>query len=239
MDQSLWEVAKGNVALWVILACSVVSLAVALERLAAMWGFLDRARTLADTVNRCISRGATAEARTACERSKSAVADVFLVGFERQGRAADEQVDSAVERARTRMNLEFRRRLWVLGTVGAVAPFVGLYGTVVGIMRSFHQLKDVAGENQLKVVGPGISEALITTAAGILVAVLAVAIYNWLSAHMNRVALEVKLLVEEFLEALHDKRPGEGKDGPYRSTSSPKLAEKEAVGDGARESSGG
>src|SRR5215813_6825619 len=101
MNLSFWKVLEtSGVAMWVIIALSILAIAVACERLAAMWRFMDRARTLADTVNRCVSRGALAEGRTACERSKSPLADVFLVGFERKGRSSDDATEQAVDRAR-------------------------------------------------------------------------------------------------------------------------------------------
>src|SRR5687767_13828413 len=106
MDLSFWEVIKtGGIAMYIIAALSVLAIAVAIERAAALWSFLDRARNLADTVNRCLGRGALAEARAACERSKSPLADVFLVGFERLGRSTVERLESAVDRARQRITL--------------------------------------------------------------------------------------------------------------------------------------
>src|SRR5262249_59066519 len=92
------------------------------------------ARRLGETVSRCLSRGALDEAGSACERSPSPIADVFLVGYERPGRAKPEHVATAVHRERLRVNQDLRTRLWMLGTVGATAPFVGLFGTVVGII---------------------------------------------------------------------------------------------------------
>lgn len=215
MNLSFWKVLEtGGVAMWVIVALSVLAVAVAGERFVALWRFLDRARTLADTVNRCLGRGAVAEARAACERSKSPLADVFLVGFERHGRSGEAVVDQAVDRARQRASLEMKSRLWILGTIGATAPFVGLYGTVVGIMAAFRSIAEHGGGG-FTVVSQGISEALITTAAGIAVAVEAVAIYNYFNQRLSRIAVEIKLLVEEFLEAL---KGGEAADGPRKAT---------------------
>jgi biopolymer transport protein ExbB/TolQ len=207
---------QGGVTMWVIIALSIVAVAVAAERLAAMWNFMDRARVLADTVNRCLSRGAIAEGRTACERSKSPLADVLLVGFERHGRSSEGAVEAAVDRARLRMNIEMKNRLWILGTIGATAPFLGLFGTVIGIMAAFNALGEHAGGG-LNVVAPGIADALITTALGIAVAVEAVIIYNFFNQRIARQATELKLLIEEFLEFLK----GENKE----------------VADGARQSS--
>ena len=100
-----------------------------------------------------------------------------------------------------------KRNLWILGTIGAVTPFVGLFGTVAGIMRSFKDLGlDVAagGTGGTVAVMTGISEALIATAAGILVAVDAVVLYNYFQARLSRVAVELKLLADEFVELLRE-----------------------------------
>jgi biopolymer transport protein ExbB len=202
MDQSIWELmSHGGGAMWVVIAFSVIALAVGIERAIAQWKFVTRARALGDTVTRCLARGALEEGRSACERSPSPVADVFLVGYARLGRAKAEHVVTAVHRERLRVNQDLRARLWMLGTVGATAPFVGLFGTVVGIMTAMGGFKADEEVKFTMVSGP-ISQALIVTAAGILVAVEAVILFNFFSQRANRIATEMKLLTDEFLELL-------------------------------------
>jgi biopolymer transport protein ExbB/TolQ len=204
MKQSIWELmSHGGGAMWVVVAFSVVALAVAIERLIAQWKFVTRARSLGEVVTRCLARGAVEEGRSACERSPSPIADVFLVGYERFGRAKAEHVATAVHRERLRVNQDLRSRLWMLGTVGATAPFVGLFGTVVGIIIAMGDLNPEATVKLGEVSGP-ISAALIVTAAGILVAVEAVILFNFFSQRANRIATEMKLLTDEFLELLLD-----------------------------------
>jgi len=204
MENSIWDLmGHGGGAMWVVVAFSVIALAVGIERAIAQWKFVTRARMLGETVTRCLARGAVEESRSACERSPSPIADVFLVGYERLGRAKPEHVLTAVHRERMRVNQDLRARLWMLGTVGATAPFVGLFGTVVGIIVAMGGFK---GDETIKfnmVSGP-ISEALIVTAAGILVAVQAVILFNFFSQRANRIATELKLLTDEFLELLLD-----------------------------------
>ena len=224
MDQSIWELmSHGGGAMWVVIAFSVIALAVAIERAIAQWKFVSRARALGDTVTRCLARGAIEEGRSACERSPSPIADVFLVGYERLGRAKPEHVATAVNRERLRVNQDLRARLWMLGTIGATSPFVGLFGTVVGIMTAMGGFR---GDEEVRfsmVSGP-ISEALIVTAAGILVAVEAVILFNFFSQRASRIAIEMKLLTDEFLELLleppGDSQPGRAKkpDKPDKST---------------------
>src|SRR3954468_22510643 len=218
MEQIKELLLQGYGAMGIVMAFSVAALAVAIERAIAQWKFVTRARSLGETVTRCLARGAFEEGRSACERSQSPVADVFLVGYERLGRAKPEHVATAVHRERLRVNQDLRVRLWMLGTIGATAPFVGLFGTVVGIMKAMGGFR---GDEEVKfttVSGP-ISEALIVTAAGILVAVESVILFNFFSQRASRIATEMKLLTDEFLELLLD---------PPTESTAPRKAKKDS-----------
>jgi biopolymer transport protein ExbB len=233
MNRSLWEILNmSGYALWVIVAFSVLSVAVAVERLVVQWRFMERARNLHETVARCLNRGALDEARSACERSKSPLADVYLVGYQRLGRGKKEHLAAAVNRERLRVMTDLKSRLWMLGTVGATAPFVGLFGTVFGIMSAMSTMAENKRNDFSLVAGP-IAEALYATAAGILVAVEAVIIYNFFNQRLQRTATEFKMLSDEFLEMLEELPPETGK-GSRRSDEDDKSKDKEK-GDGARE----
>jgi biopolymer transport protein ExbB/TolQ len=207
MEEFLTFMNHGYGAMWVVAGFSIVAVAVGIERLIAQWKFVTRARSLRDVVMRCLSRGAVQESRSACERSPSPIADVFLVGYERLGRAKPEHVTTAVHRERMRVNQDLKARLWMLGTVGATAPFIGLFGTVAGIIDAMGDLDPEKTVKLGEISGP-ISAALIVTAAGILVAVEAVILFNFFSQRANRIATEMKLLTDEFLELLLD-QPGD------------------------------
>jgi biopolymer transport protein ExbB len=247
-SSSIWDLMNhGGGSMWVVVAFSVVALAVGIERAFAQWKFVTRARALGETVTRCLSRGALDEARSACERSPSPIADVFLVGYERLGRAKPEHVATAVHRERLRVNQDLRTRLWMLGTVGATSPFVGLFGTVVGIILAMGELNPNETVKLGEVSGP-ISSALVVTAAGILVAVEAVILFNFFSQRANRIATELKLLTDEFLELLLD-QPGDSQpskkarksrddddaDKPKRAEQADKVEKKSKGDDDDRE----
>src|SRR5215470_10179584 len=154
MEQIQDLLLQGYGAMGIVLAFSVAALAVAIERAIAQWKFVTRARSLGETVTRCLARGAIEEGRSACERSRSPVADVFLVGYERLGRAKPEHVATAVHRERLRVNQDLRARLWMLGTVGATAPFVGLFGTVAGIIMAMGDLDHEKTVKLGEIAGP-------------------------------------------------------------------------------------
>jgi biopolymer transport protein TolQ len=95
------------------------------------------------------------------------------------------------------------RRLTWLATIGAVSPFVGLFGTVIGIVDAFHGL-GTAGSATLRAVAPGISEALITTAAGLFVAIPAVIAYNQFTSRIRVFAAAIDDFCRELLNALEE-----------------------------------
>jgi biopolymer transport protein ExbB/TolQ len=206
LGQDLYkELAHGGYTLVVILLCSVIAAAIAVERLIAMWAVVSDARSLGEQVSKCLFRGDHAQGRALCERSRSLAADIFLAGFARYGQGARDSFESAVERERVGV-LKLKSNLWALGTVGTVSPFVGLFGTVVGIRAAFAAMA-AAGTGGFAVVANGISEALISTAAGIFVAVEAVVLYNYFQARLGRASAELKLITDEFVEVLREKPP--------------------------------
>ena len=220
MKHSLWEILDmAGGAMWVILAMSVIVLAVALDRAIAHWTYMAKARALHDTVTRCLQRGALDEARSACERSQSPLADIFLVGYERRGRSKQAHVVSAVHRERVRVLSDLKNRTWLLGTIGATAPFVGLFGTVIGIIEGLGNIFREK-KNDLAVVAGPLSEALYATAAGILVAVEAVIVFNYYNQRLAKVALEMKMLTDEFLEYLEECEEAPAQKGKSSSKAS-------------------
>jgi biopolymer transport protein ExbB len=232
MEHSLWDILNmAGYAMYAILSLSVITIAVALERLLVQWRFMDRARSLADTVGRCLKRGAFDEARSACERSRSPLAEVFLVGYERLGRTKKENLAAAVDRERVRVMLGLKSRLWIIGTIGAIAVFVGLFGTVIGIQQAFGRIAETRS-NDMAVVSGGLTEALYATAAGILVAVEAVVLYNFFNQRLSRISIELRMLTDEFLEQLEEHGPrgaAKTKDGGERTAEEEERGDREAA----------
>jgi biopolymer transport protein TolQ len=109
---------------------------------------------------------------------------------------------SAQTAASEALTIMERRMTW-LATIGAVSPFVGLFGTIMGIVDAFHGL-GTAGAATLRAVAPGISEALITTAAGLLVAVPAVIAYNQFTARLREFGARMDDFARELLNSMED-----------------------------------
>jgi biopolymer transport protein ExbB len=171
---------------WILvlmLVLSVISLAVMLERTWLYWSLRDDIEELMRDLGRLLRGGDLEGARRRLEASRSAEAAVVVAGLVEADRgvaAAEEAMDGAG--ALQRLKLE--KRLAFLGTLGNNAPFIGLLGTVIGIVGAFDELSRVkmaaASPTQLapEAVMGRISEALVATAVGILIAIPAVAAYN-------------------------------------------------------------
>jgi biopolymer transport protein ExbB len=108
---------------------------------------------------------------------------------------------SAAERKLGSVRRELKRYFWVLATIATASPFIGLFGTVVGILKSFRDI-GLSGKSGFAIVAAGISEALVATAAGIIVAVVASIAFNVFQAQWADLSAQVREQVEELLEAM-------------------------------------
>jgi biopolymer transport protein TolQ len=138
--------------------------------------------------------------------------NIFLAGFKEFARLRQQPgitPDAVVEGAQRGMRISLTReldrldeRLPFLATVGSISPYIGLFGTVWGIMNSFRSLGSVK-QATLAMVAPGISEALVATAMGLFAAIPAVIAYNRYATNIGRLANRYETFTEEFLGLLH------------------------------------
>jgi biopolymer transport protein ExbB/TolQ len=162
--------------MWLLVGLSIGGIAVALERAIYLLRTSENVRKLRVEVLALLRGGDVEGARVRLARSRSHEARIIAAGLEdvADGSAsAEERMDGAAALAKLRME----KRLAFLGTLGANAPFVGLLGTVIGIIRAFHQLNDAAGKVTAGLM-TNVGEALVATAIGILVALPAIAFFN-------------------------------------------------------------
>ncbi len=183
-----------------LLGLSVISIAVVIERglfLRRRRGALDRIDT---ALTPLIQREDAAKLRESLAREHEPVLQAAVAGYDRtpRDRSATEKI-VASELGRERMRLE--RRLAFLGTLGNNAPFIGLFGTVLGIIRAFRDLSLESQANTSAVMA-GISEALVATAVGLFVALPAVLFYNFFQRQVDRVLSLTESLAQGILAGL-------------------------------------
>ena len=189
---------------WVILSLlllwSLAGLTVICERIYSLWNMVGKSAAFKVKVIAALESGDLAKASALCETSPGPLAEIFERGLAVYKKTPSKTAE-AVASQRAAVVLSFKRYLWALGTVGSSAPFVGLFGTVVGILKAFQSMS-VAGTGGFKVVSQGIAAALVATAAGLLVAIYAVIAYNYFVARINGISMQYRLYCEEFLATL-------------------------------------
>jgi biopolymer transport protein ExbB len=170
--------------MYLMIVLSVLSLAIILERAYFFYSIRDDVEVLARELSKSLRNGDYDDARKRMEASPSAEAAVVVAGLVEADRGAD-AAEEAMAGATALQRMKLERRLAYLGTLGNNAPFIGLFGTVIGIIQAFEHLGDKnAAANASAAAAPAavmssIAEALVATAIGLAVAIPAVAAYNF------------------------------------------------------------
>jgi biopolymer transport protein ExbB len=192
--------------MWILIALSVVSIAIMVERAIFFFGQRPDVGALIEALRVRLAATDFEGARKLLEGAKGvapAVGRAALAEAERGAAAVDEAAASAM--VRQRLGLE--RNLVFLGTVGNNAPFVGLFGTVIGIIQAFHELS-FNTQGGAAAVMSGISEALVATAVGLLVAIPAVVAFNVFKRRISTLLGDADALIHAVLSGLQRERPG-------------------------------
>ena len=195
---------QGWYATYPLIFFSVIVLSILLERLwtlRATGGTIDRVTARVVEALRSGDAGAADALVGEAGASASPVHAVYgaLLPLLRGGGDHQDIVECG-ERRRLDASRAMRRNVWVLGTIAASAPFIGLFGTVIGIIKSFHQMA-LMGTGGFAVVAAGISEALVATALGLLVAIVALLFFNYLQVKIANLDAMMRAGLGRVLEA--------------------------------------
>jgi biopolymer transport protein ExbB len=201
--QSVWDfVVKGGPMMIPIAICSLAALTVIVERLVSLRGrrvippgFLSGLKNILDN-----DEGDSKQALDYCRRDGSPVAEVLAAGIKRLGEPV-ELLERHIQEAGEREVLKLRKYLRILVVVAAVAPLMGLLGTIFGMINAFQTVAvsaEALGKTEL--LAKGIYEAMITTAAGLMVTIPVLIAYHWFSARVERLVGEIDRMTVEFAE---------------------------------------
>jgi len=190
---------KGGIVMYPLLACSLISLTVILER-GAFW-FREMKRVDSGLVNRVLhlaEMGKYEEIKVSTEGAADYVVRVLVCGLAHRNYS----LTKAMEMAALEEIKKMKRYLPVLDTIITVAPLLGILGTVIGIIHSFDMLA-IAGMPDPQAVTSGIAQALITTAAGLFIAIFTLFPYNYFVAKVEKATLRIEKYATS-LEIAHD-----------------------------------
>jgi biopolymer transport protein ExbB len=191
----------GGFTIVLLLFCSVLSLAIILER---TYCFRKRSRVkraeFMKAIRREIQRGNYARAQEISRDTDTPFSAVVTAGLNLQGHS-EVVIANTMEREIAIETVKLERFTSILGTIGSTAVYIGLFGTVLGIMRAFGDIS-AAESGGISVVINGISEALVCTAAGLAVAVPAVIAYNYFIKRIDVFVTDMELCVSELMDLI-------------------------------------
>jgi biopolymer transport protein ExbB len=195
----MWELfLKGGTVMYPIALCSIVALGVFLERCWTYYRVSAQTHKLIHEVEPLAAKTRLDEALAVCHRSEAPLAGIFLIALRNAGRPRVE-IKAVVEEAGQREASQLMRFLGLLSTIATLAPLLGLLGTVTGMIQCFSVIA-AQGHGTPETLGGGISQALLTTAFGLMVAIPVILAHRFLN---NRVELLI-MKMEEYSLRLVD-----------------------------------
>lgn len=191
----------GGILMWPIMACSIVALAVTLERLWRLRRAQTGMREFMDAMRSILRQRRIQEALTLCDESDTPVARVVKAGVLKHNRPKAD-IREAIEDAGRLEVPRLERNLGALATCTSIAPLLGLLGTVVGMIKCLAVVMHKGGQVIPGDLAEGIGNALVTTAAGLSVAIPSLIAYNYLVSRVDNLVLEMEVGSSDLVELL-------------------------------------
>jgi len=191
---------KGGFAMYPLLALSVVTLAIAIERMVYLRKAQIDTGEFMEAINGFLTRNALEEAYRFCDSTSGPISRIIKAGLKNQKRGREDVIRS-IEDAGTIEVSQLERGILIIQTISKIAPLIGLFGTVTGMIRSFQAIGASGGENP-KLVAAGIGEALIATAGGLVVAIPAYFLGFYFMNLVIKFILDMQKSSIQFLDGL-------------------------------------
>src|SRR5215469_11427704 len=192
---------QGGPDMWILLALSVIVVAIVIERLVFFASQHGDTKGLLRQIGAKIAADDLDGAIKVCQQNKGMLPRILEFGL-RRGEKNRADITDALSIALMEHLNALERNLGIVGTVAVIAPFVGLAGTVLGIIRAFQDIA-LKGNSTPAVVAAGVSEALITTFAGLVVAIVAVIFFNYFKSRIKTYNQEMIVAANQLAEMLH------------------------------------
>ncbi|HSB04748.1 MAG TPA: MotA/TolQ/ExbB proton channel family protein [Thermodesulfobacteriota bacterium] len=191
----------GGFTMYILLFCSFISVTILLERLLYYRKLSKTGRTeFMNKIKRALKNGHLERAMEICKDVSAPFSNVIHSGLELHGRHGKE-ISNAMEREITIETAKLERYTSIVATIGNTAVYIGLFGTVLGIIRAFHDIAS-AGAGGMAIVIGGVAEALVCTATGLFVAIPAVVAYNYFTKRVERFIDDMELCASELIDLI-------------------------------------
>lgn len=195
-------ISSGGIVIWPIILCSIIVMAIIGERFWALRKDVIIPKSLVAEVWKWMDEGKLDNQRLVFLRNHSLLGYIFASGLVHRNRS---KMKSSMEDAGRQVAAKLEKHLNILGTIAEIAPLLGLLGTISGMIKMFTAIGEVGLGNPL-VLSNGISEALITTAAGLIVAIPAFIFYRYFRARVDHLTLSMEQEAVRLIELLDAER---------------------------------
>ena len=192
---------QGGWVMWPIMILSVVTIYLFVERMLTLKKASSDPGAIMDRIRDYVRSANIDGAQAYCESQDKPITRILAHGLERLGRPIAE-IQDAVNSAGKHEAFALERRIDMLATIAGIAPMLGFLGTVTGMIDAFQRIQNLQGNVNPSVLAGGIWEALITTAAGLVVGILALFFYNYLFARIRRLVNDLERSATEFVDLL-------------------------------------
>ncbi len=198
------SIMAGGLTIIILVGCSVLSFAVIIDRYIY---YRKRSRTrradFMTDIRKELKKGSVENAMKICRNSKAPFSDVVHAALSFAGHS-EKEISNNMERAIVIETNLLEQYTTIVGTIGSIAVYIGLFGTVLGIMKAFHDIS-ISGSGGINVVINGIAESLVCTAAGLCVAVPAVIAYNYFIKRIDGFITDMELCASETMDLVKAK----------------------------------
>lgn len=198
---TLWEVfVKGGPIMWPLFACSIIALAIIIERIFTLRPARIMPRELIEEVERLIFIGRLGDVEQLLKRYSSPLCPIILTAVKNAGRSR-EIIREYMEEAGAKEAYTMERYVDILGIISAISPLLGFLGTITGVLTSF-RIMGIEGSQSSQMLATGISEALVTTVIGLAIAIPVYVCYRILIARSDQMLMEMEMTSARVLEYL-------------------------------------
>jgi len=200
--KTIWEIVQiGGFTMYILLFCSFLSVTILLERIIY---YRKRSKTkraeFITRIARALKGGDIEKAMEICKETLAPFSNVVYSGLELFGHH-EKEISNAMEREITIEVTKLERYTGIVGTIGNTAVYIGLFGTVLGIIRAFHDIA-AAGAGGMSIVIGGVAEALVCTATVLFVAIPAVIAFNYFTRKVEHFTSDMELCASELIDLI-------------------------------------
>lgn len=192
---------KGGIVMWPILGCSIIAGGIIMERFYSFHRVKLNLSELLLRIEDLIKKGKMEEALNFCQRAKGPLTGICALTL-KSYKLPPERKEEILSQFSSREIRKMGKNLRILGIIGYISPLLGLFGTVVGMIKTFMVVENTGGVIDSKILAGGIWEALLTTAAGLTVAIPALIVYHYLEGRLEDLSSEMREIAFEVEELL-------------------------------------